>query len=270
MSDVPAVPAAPAPAAPETPAAPAAQWYDGFSDPAVKGHAATKQWATAEDAVRSGIHLEKLMGVPHDQILKLPKADAAPTDWDPVYERLGRPKTPDDYKLEGPNEEYNKNVAKIMHESGLSLKQAQAVSKGLEANVTAAITAETEADRMAAVADQAALTKEWGAAYEKNVQIARAAAHTLGIDGDTIDALQDVMGLKATMQLLHNLGSKIGEDPFVAASGGGAFNGAMTPAQAQGRIAALKGDKEFVKKFLAGDSGAKKEMHELHQMAYQE
>ena len=258
-----------APAVPATPAVPAAQWYDGFTDPAVKGHAATKQWATAEDAVRSGIHLEKLIGIPQDQILKIPKADAAPTDWDPVYEKLGRPKTADEYKLDGPNEEYNKTTAKIMHENGLSLKQAQAVSKGLSANVQAAIDAATETDRLEAVTDQAALTKEWGAAYEKNVQVARAAAQTFGINGDKIDALQDVMGLKATMQFLYNLGSKIGEDSFVAASGGGAFNGAMTPDQAQGRISALKGDKEFVKKFLAGDSGAKKEMHELHQMAYQ-
>lgn len=266
MSDAaPAVPVAPA-----APAAPASQWYDGFTDPAVKGHAATKQWATAEDAVRSGIHLEKLIGIPQDQILKLPKADAAATDWDPVYDRLGRPKTADEYKLDGPNAEYNTLTAKIMHENGLSLKQAQAVSKGFEANVQSAIAAATETDRLEAVADQAALTREWGAAYEKNVQVARAAAHTFGIDGDTIDALQDVMGLKATMQFLQNLGSKIGEDSFVAASGGGAFNGAMTPAQAQGRIDALKGDKEFVKKFLAGDSGAKKEMHELHQMAYQD
>lgn len=261
----PAAPAVPAPAVPATPTT----WYGGFTDPAVSAHAVTKQWPTAEDAVRSNINLEKLIGVPQDQILKLPKDGSAPEDWNPIYEKLGRPKTADEYKLEGPNAEYNASTAKVMHEQGLSLKQAQAVSKGIAANVTAAVAAATEAARVEAVADQAALTKEWGAAYEKNVQVARAAAKTFNLDGETIDALQDVMGLKATMAFLHNLGTKIGEDSFVAASGGGAFNGAMTPVQAQARISALKGDKEFVKKFIGGDVGAKKEMHDLHEMAYQ-
>ena len=239
----------------------------------VSAHAVTKQWTTAEDAVRSNIHLEKLIGVPQDQILKLPKADAQPADWNPVYERLGRPKTPEEYKLESPpgaSEEYAKSTAKLMHDQGLSAKQAQAVSKGIFDNVSAAVAAETETARVTAVADQASLVKEWGAAHEKNTQVARAGAKAFGLDGPTIDALQDVMGLKATMLFLHNLGTKIGEDAFVAGSGGGAFNGALTPAQAQDRIAALKSDKDFVAKFIRGDVGAKKEMHELHQMAYQE
>jgi hypothetical protein len=120
------------------------------------------------------------------------------------------------------------------------------------------------------VADKAALDKTWGAATEKNYQIARAAAKTFGITGETIDHLQDAMGYKATMELLYNLGSKIGEDSFVSASGGGAFNGAMTPAQAQARINALKGDPGFAAKYLAGDVGARKEMQDLHEMAYRE
>ena len=232
----------PTPAATPAPAPPPASWYDGFTDPAVKMHATTKQWGTAEDAVRSNLNLEKLIGVPQDQILKLPKSDAA-EDWNPIYDRLGRPKTPDEYKLEvptGADDSYTKHVAKIMHEQGLTVKQAQAVVKGETEFVANAIAAQTEQSRVAAVADKTALDKAWGAATEKNYQVARAAAKTFGITGETIDQLQDAMGYKATMELLYNLGSKIGEDSFVSASGGGAFNSAMTPAQAQARIKELE------------------------------
>jgi hypothetical protein len=268
-----AAPAAPAPGVPATSAAPAGPWFSGFTDPAVAAHATTKNWATQEDAVRSHLNLEKLIGVPQDQLLKLPKSDAAPEEWNPIYDRLGRPKTADEYKLEvppGADAEYTKHVAKIMHEQGLTVKQAQAVVKGESEFIAKAVAAQTEVSRVAAVAEKLSLDKEWGAAGEKNYQIARAAAKTFGITGEQIDDLQDSMGFKATMLFLHNLGSKIGEDGFVAASGGGAFNGALTPAQAQARIAALKGDKEYVKKFLAGDVGAKNEMRALHEMAYQE
>lgn len=223
--------------------------------------------------MRSGMHMEKLLGVPQDQIIKMPKADAPPEAWASVYDRLGRPKTSAEYKLDvpvGADASYSENISKIMHEQGLTVKQAQAVAKGTADHVAAAIAAQTEADRVAAVADKAALDKEWGAAGEKNLQVARAAAKTFGITGDQIDALQDAMGLKATMLFLHNLGTKIGEDGFVSGSGGGAFNGALSPAQAQARIDALKTDKVWVAKWVGGDVGAKKEMHDLHEMAYRE
>src|SRR3990167_6497041 len=100
MADPVVVPTPAAPiVTPVTPEVPAGQWYDSFTDAGVKTHAVTKQWATPEDAVRSNLNLEKLIGVPQDQILKLPKADADAAEWNPIYDRLGRPKTAEEYAL---------------------------------------------------------------------------------------------------------------------------------------------------------------------------
>jgi hypothetical protein len=41
------------------------------------------------------------IGVPKEQLLKLPKADAPPEEWDEVHARLGWSKNADDYKLDG-------------------------------------------------------------------------------------------------------------------------------------------------------------------------
>lgn len=263
---------APAPeASPPAPApAPAGEWYSTFTDAAVKDHATVKAWATPEDAVRSNLHLEKLVGVPQDQILKLPKSDAKPEDWAPVYDRLGRPKTPAEYKLEtaaGADPKYAEAISKAMHENGMSLAQAQAVFKANSEYVASVLANEEEASKAAAVQDLALMKAEQGAAYEKYLARGKQAVQAFGLSAETVDALQDVMGLKATMDFLHTVGSRLGEDTFVASSGGGAFNGALNPAQAQARINALKGDAAFTKKYLEGDLGARQEMERLHTMA---
>src|SRR4030065_43092 len=105
-----------------------------------------------------------------------------------------------------------------------------------------------------------------GAAYDKNLQIARAAAKTFGLTTEVIDTLEDAMGLKATMTLLHNLGSRLGEDSFEG--GSGRLSSAMSPAEAQARITSLKNDAGFRQKLINGDVTAKKEMHDLHVFAY--
>ena len=219
----------------------------------------------------SNLNLERLVGVPAEQIIKLPKADADAKEWDAVHAKLGRPATPDEYKLEvptGADDTYAKHIAKVMHENGLSAKQAQAVAKGQAEFVATEITRQAEADATAQAAEKVALTKEWGAAYDKNLQVARAAAKTFGLTTEVIDSLEDAMGLKATMTLLHTLGSRLGEDAFEG--GSGHLSSALSPAEAKARITGLKNDAGFRQKLINGDVTAKKEMHDLHVFAYGE
>jgi hypothetical protein len=220
--------------------------------------------------VRSNLNLEKLIGVPQDRILKLPQSDAPATEWAPIYDRLGRPAKAEDYKLDTPagaDANFTKQLAEIMHSQGLTLAQAQAIAKAQHDLVATEISVDKEKQAAENTADQAAMRKEQGAAYDKYVQVTRQAAQAFGLSAETINDLQDVMGLKGTMDFLYKIGSRLGEDSFVSSSGGGAFNGAMTPAQAQARINALKADGGFTKKYIEGDVGARNEMQRLHELA---
>jgi hypothetical protein len=69
----------------------------------------------------------KLLGVPKDQLLRLPTSDE-PKEWDPIYSRLGRPEKPDGYKLTLPegmqlNPETSKPIFEAAHKAGVSQKQ---------------------------------------------------------------------------------------------------------------------------------------------------
>lgn len=71
------------------------------------------------------------------------------------------------------------------------------------------------------------------------------------------------------MTMLHDIGSRLGEDKLVTGTADTGF-GVMTPAQAQGKIAQLRGDADFVRRYTSGDVKAREEMERLHRFAYPE
>jgi hypothetical protein len=113
-----------------------------------------------------------------------------------------------------------------------------------------------------------ALRKEWGAAHDQNVEIARNAARKLGFTPEAVDALEKTMGYDGVMKFMHGLGSKLGEANFVSSGETQGFNGAMTPAAAKNRIQQLRGDPEFTRRYVAGGATERAEMERLHRMAY--
>ena len=88
-----------------TPAAttstPSGKWFDSF-DADTKDYITQKGFGDAKSVVESYRNLEKLRGVPQDRLLKLPDANAggdAP-EWNEVYNKLGKPATPEGYGLQ--------------------------------------------------------------------------------------------------------------------------------------------------------------------------
>lgn len=267
----PATPPASAPAA--TPAAPAAapnDWTSGFNDD-MRGYIQNKGFKDAGAAIESYRNLEKLMGAPQERILKLPEKTDDPA-WNDIYGRLGRPTDPKEYKFAIPegmkeNTAFTDWARKTFHETGLSSSQAEKIVSKHSEFLQATAKAQQEAFNTEMQTQATALKKEWGAAYDQNVQVAKRAALGLGLDGATIDKLEMAMGHQKTIKMLHDLGSKMGEDAFVIGKSGGS---ALTPEAAQNRINALRADPGFTKNYLAGDVSAREEMARLHQMAYPE
>lgn len=282
MTDVPAAPAAPAttpaapvsaPAAPAAPADAAFDWSKaGGLDADGLGYVQNKGWKGPADVIGSYRNLEKLHGVPADQLLKLPGADAKPEDWAGVYDKLGRPKTADMYDIplpEGDTGEFAKTARDWFHGEGLSVKQAKGLSEKWNAHVTAVAKAEADKTKLAQDKAQSDLKTEWGDKFDANAAMVDKAASAFGMGKAEFDALKQAMGPAGAMKFLHNIAAKMGVDDTITTGGGKpAGFGRLSPEQAQAEIRMKQNDPAFGKRFAAGDADARREMNELHAAAY--
>ena len=93
-------------------------WYGGYAED-IRGFVENKGWKDPSDAITGYINLEKYLGADKaGRGLVLPKDDAATDEWGQVYDRLGRPKSPDEYKLpvpDGDTGEFAKMAAGEFH-----------------------------------------------------------------------------------------------------------------------------------------------------------
>ena len=91
--------------------------------------------------------------------------------------------------------------------------------------------------------------------------VAQNAAKALGIAPEEVNALEKIKGYAATMEMLRNIGSKIGEDKFIVSPQGS--GGTMSKDQAQARIAELMSDKAWTTRYTGGDKTAFREYQDL-------
>jgi hypothetical protein len=266
-------PAPPSPSPAPVPAPVADAWLTGVSDEQ-KGYVQNKGWKAPGELLESYVNLEKLRGVPAERLLTLP-GDDKPESWNPIYDKLGRPKDAKGYEIavpEGGDPAFVDAASTWFHEQGLSKKQGAGLAAKWNEHV-AAVTKQAEDARVAKNAGEySALTAEWGAAFDQNVGAATNAARALGFDAPTVDALEKTLGFAGVMKMMHSLGTKLGEAKFVAGGGpgGNTFAGAQTPEAAKARITALRADTDFVKRLTMGDAAAKDEWERTHKFAYPE
>lgn len=262
---------APAPAdnaAGQQPAQADQPWYSTIQDESLRGFAELKGWKDPGAAIDSYRSLEKLRGVPENELMRLPK-EGDDDAWSQVYSRLGRPETPDAYELpvpDGDDGAFSKAAADWMHKAGLNKSQAQQLAQFNNEYMAEQVKAYN--DQVAAQQDRelSELKSEWGMAFDQNTEVARRAAQQFGIDEESMTRLEDALGTKGMMQFLHNIGSKVGEHPFKGGGEDGSFK--LSPAAAQERIKQLQGDADFRDRYFKGDVKAKEEMERLHKFAF--
>lgn len=115
--------------------------------------------------------------------LQMPEKDE---EWSALYERLGRPKTPADYKLERDkdlkySDEAEKAFREQAHKDGLTQKQAEAIWKRDSERAKAARAARQAELEAKTKADQEALRKAWGPKYDENVALTTQAIQKLNL-----------------------------------------------------------------------------------------
>lgn len=257
-------------------AAPAAassgKWTEAL-DPDLREYVTNKGFQDPKAVLESYRNLEKLRGVPQDRLLKLPEAQDAP-EWNDVYSKLGKPATAEGYNLvpkdaKDPSAVAFTNWAKdTFLKNNLSAQQGQELVKEFEAyNQTQEM--EANAAHTAAVQEQnMKLRKEWGAAYQQNINRAQAAYRQLGIPDAAVDSLEKSIGFDGVMKLFSELGNKVGEHTYIDGDGPSNFgNTLLTPEQANAKIKALKQDQSWTSEYLKGSVKHKSEMERLLKMA---
>jgi hypothetical protein len=245
--------------------------WTGTLNEDLKGYVQNKGFKDPTAVVDSYRNLEKLMGAPKERLLKLPEKDDDVEGWNQVFDKLGVPPTPKDYKFDIPKETGDPALAdwakSVFHELKVPGKQATKIIEKWNARIAEQVNAQKQQFIEQANQQEAGLKKEWGAAYDQNINVARKGAQVFGITSEKLDKIEQALGYAETMRLMYDFGAKVGETSFVS-GGQSSFNGALTPQAAKAQINDLKMDSEFIKRFASGDAQAKAEWERLHRFAF--
>lgn len=158
--------------------------------------------------------------------IPLPNKNATEEQWNEVYNKLGRPESPDKYKLElkteaaAVDENIIKGFAENAHKLGLNNSQAQGILEFYKQ------TLESGAKDMSITMESAQanaaneLRKEWGKSYDENIQKAASIAKTY-LGSDVLDTqLRDGSRLGDNVKVIKafaNIAGLLSEDKIVGA-----------------------------------------------------
>jgi len=240
---------------------PSKDWTARFSDEVDRGFVQNKAWKNETEMLRSYRELEKFRGAPPERLLKLPEKEDDP-EWNGVWNRLGKPEKADDYKIEVGDPEYAAHLKNVMFENNMT--KAQAEKFIARDNEYRAARAEKEEKAWAAQseADVLALKDQWGAGFDAQTEMGRRFAKTVGITKEQLGALEGALGTKGLLEFMAKAGSMLAEaDVPAGASSSGSMG--MTPTMAKAKIEELKGDPEWVARYMGGGVKEQNEMQRL-------
>lgn len=294
MTDQVTPPVTPPVTTPETPPAPAA-WHTGIA-PETIGFWQTKGWfdpanpdakKVAEGLTKSYREVERFVGAPPDEMIRVPKPNAATADIDAYWQRIGVPKESKDYDLSSVKRADGKDVDTALVDAFRAAVHSSRVTKDQAAPILAAVIKQLDAadaaslaERTASIkAEREALDKNWGTNKAYNTAVAERALRDLataaGVPAEQIkaaaDALSTVGGIGASKvwEMFRIIGSKMGEAPFIGKDNPGGGDKVMSREQAKAEIETLKADRAFYKQLVVDKSvEAKRRWDDLHKIAF--
>jgi len=258
--------AAPNAAAPAS--APASAWY-GQADEATVAYITNKGWDNPAKAIESYRNLEKFAGG-SKSLVELPGPDADESKLGEFYNRLGRPESPDKYGItppEGADPALTDWFKQTAHKHGLTDKQASALFSEWNGKVGEMSQAMEQEVAQRSEQEITALKKEWGQAYDKQIDMGKRAVAALGMKQEQLAAYEAKLGTGEMLKLFAILGSKMGEDTFEGGERTGSGGFGVTPAAARQQIADLKTDKQFMEAYLSGSKEHVAKMQRLMEAA---
>jgi hypothetical protein len=208
---------------------------------------------------------EKFIGVPPDQVVKIPKADAAPEDIRAYYERLGAPKEAKDYDVSAVKDAAIAEALRAtMHERGVPKDAAAAIAASVAKSLESKATSESTVNVQKLEEQKAALRANWGDKFDFNHLQAIEGARRLGIAPEAVKALEGVIGYDKVMDAMRKIGVGTKEDTFVERGAGGPAGDVTTREGAVARKSELMADLAWADRYLKGGAAEAREMTRLN------
>ena len=179
---------------------------------------------------KSYVHLVKKLGVPAENIIKIPNEGES---WDEVYNQLGRPSDPADYGIPNYSELSNE-----LHKLGINKSQAEGIYNYVKNKGETADTISKEQFKEQQTEAINRLRGEWGENFDSYATKARQAFLQLA-DADTVNLI-DRTGLgnqPEIVKIFHKVSQILEEDGLLNTDIGGV--GAGGKAQMQSRLAEI-------------------------------
>ncbi len=217
--------------------------------------------------VKSYVNAQKLIG---GEKVAIPK-DESDGQWEVVYNRLGRPESPDKYSLVKPEglPDYDEGAEKAFreqaHKLGLSDRQAKGLFEWYGSTAGEKFASASEAQKASLEQGLTALKAEWGQSFADKVAQAQKAVGFYG--DDELKGFLNESGLgnhPAMVKLFAKLGSGLKEDGLRGTQGTG-----LAPADAKTQINSILNDRNhpYHDRYKPGHNEAVAEMLKLHEAA---
>lgn len=249
----------------------APEWLQGLADESIKGDPSIQSFKSVDDLAKGFIETKKLVG---KKGLLLPGDNADPKEWDTVWNTLGRPESPDGYKLPPVDaqkvqldEEGLAEFRKYAHQQGIPQKHFEKVLEYRFNQQLKEAEANQKAEMEAKQATETALRSKWGAAYDERVEGINKIFETFGGENGKAYAEKyandpDIKAIIGEM-LPHLDEATIGELGFQK-------GGSLTPEEAAAKISEIRANKEhpFNNNYHKDHKQALDEMDKLYEMAY--
>lgn len=239
--ETPTAPATPeSPAASATPAAPGP--WDGIEGELL-GVVQNAKWQTPKDAVKAYSDLLRFRGVPAEELIRTPKADATDDDWNEIYRKLGRPETAEGYGLQ--QVEGQPDLGALAYSAGLTPRQVEILQAGLEK--IGEEQSQNSENQSAAQSEREwqELQRTWGKDFNAHVAQSQNAVQALGWDEETLGKLEGAMGTKWLMEFTARIGRGLADGGGLPGEAAPAGSFALTKEQALARYTQLNADPKF-------------------------
>jgi len=219
-------------------------WTDGFNDD-LRGYIDGKGFKDAGALADSYQNLERLRGVPAENLMQFPADPNADGAMDPIYARMGRPDTVEGYTNalgDGFPEDIYTAAATRAHELGLGEGQFQGMQQVM-AELGASLTEQTETE--AATAFDA-----WKADNVEGFANAAKVMANVGMTEESIAAM-----LSGDKTAIYDFAAKVGarsaEGEVVMGEQPKQEGFGMSASAAKGKVAELFSDDSFMKAYTS-------------------